>query len=122
VSKDSKPTRKPAEIESDIVDTRERLVGTIGEIQDRVSPANVADRGKDKVKAFYVDDNGVRWQNVAITAGAVVGTVVALRLVSTTVRWVVAAPPPQQIPTDVVFLPVPREQAGALAALAATVA
>jgi hypothetical protein len=122
VSKDSKPARKPAEIEGDIVDTRQRLVGTISEIQDRVSPANVANRSVDKVKAFYVDEDGVRWKNVAVTAGGVVGGIVALRLVSMTVRWVAAAPPPQQVPTDVVFLPVPREQAGSLAAMAATVA
>jgi hypothetical protein len=115
----SAPARKPADIESDIVDTRERLVGTITELEDRVNPAKVANRSANQVKAFYVGDDGVRWKNVAITAGAVVGGIVALRLVSSTVRWVVAAPPPQQVPTDVVFLPVPRAQAGSLANLLA---
>ena len=78
----SAPVRKPAEIESDIVETRERLVGTITELEDRVNPSKVANRGANKVKAFYVGDCGVRWRNVAITAGAVVGGVVAIRVVS----------------------------------------
>jgi len=115
----SAPVRKPAEIESDIVDTRERLVGTITELEDRVNPSKVANRSANKVKAFYVGDGGVRWKNVAITAGAVVGGVVAIRVVSSTVRWAFAAPPAQVVPTDVVFLPVPRAQAGSLANLLA---
>ena len=113
------PARKPAQIESDIVDTRERLVGTITELEDRVNPSKVANRSANKVKSFYVGDDGVRWKSVAMTAGAVVGGVLALRVVSTTVRWAFAAPPPQQVPTDVVFLPVPRAQAGSLANLLA---
>ncbi len=112
------PARKPAEIEADIVGTRQRLVGTLTELEDRVNPSKVATRGVSQVRDFYVDENGVRWQNVAITAGAVVGTVVALRIVTSTVRWVWAAPKPQEVPTDIVFLPVPRSQAGPLADLA----
>lgn len=115
----SAPVRKPAEIEADLDATRQRLVGTITELEDRVNPSKVAKRGTSKVKDFYVGSDGVRWKNVALTAGAIVGGLVAIRVVSTTVRWAVAAPPAQQVPTDVVFLPVPRAQAGALATLAA---
>ena len=75
----------------------------------------MAKRGTNKVKDFYVGSDGVRWKNVALTAGAVVGGLVAIRITSRTVRWAVAAPPAQQVPTDIVFLPVPRAQAGALA-------
>ncbi len=117
----SAPVRKPAEIEADLDATRQRLVGTITELEDRVNPSKVAKRGTNRVKDFYVGSDGVRWKNVALTAGAVVGGLVAIRLASSTVRWAVAAPPAQQVPTDVVFLPVPRAQAGALASLAAAV-
>lgn len=115
----SAPVRKPAEIEADLVATRERLVGTITELEDRVNPAKVAKRGSNKLKDFYVGPDGVRWKNVALTAGVVVGGLVAVRMASSTVRWAIAAPPAQQVPADIVFLPVPRAQAGALTALAA---
>lgn len=117
----SAPVRTPSQIEGDIVDTRERLVGTITDLEDRVNPAKVADRGKNKVVAFYMDDTGVRWKNVAITAGAVIGGLVTVRVVSKSVRWALAAPPAQVVPTDIVFLPVPRDQVGPLAELAAVI-
>ena len=117
----SAPARKPAEIEAELDATRERLVGTLTDLEDRVNPAKVAKRGSNKVKDFYVGSDGLRWKNIALTAGAVVGGLVAIRITSRTVRWAIAAPPAQQVPTDIVFLPVPRAQAGALAGLAAAV-
>jgi hypothetical protein len=117
----SAPARKPADIEADLDATRERLVGTITQLEDRVNPTKVAKRSSNKVKDFYVGSDGVRWKNVALTAGAVIGGLVAIRITSKTVRWAVAAPPAQQVPTDIVFLPVPRAQAGALASLAAAI-
>jgi hypothetical protein len=113
--------RTPAQIEADLDATRERLVGTITELEDRVNPTKVAKRSSNKLRDFYVGPDGVRWKNVALTAGAVVGGLVAVRVTSRTIRWALAAPPAQQIPTDVVFLPVPRAQAGALAGLAAAI-
>ena len=83
----SAPARKPAEIEADLDATRQRLVGTITELEDRVNPGKVARRGTNKVKDFYVGADGVRWKNVALTAGAIVGGLVAIRVASTTVRW-----------------------------------
>ena len=117
----SAPARKPAEIEADLDATRERLVGTLTDLEDRVNPTKVAKRSTNKLKDFYVGSDGVRWKNVALTAGAVVGGLIAVRITSKTVRWAIAAPPAQQVPTDVVFLPVPRAQAGALAGLAAAI-
>ncbi len=117
----SAPVRKPAEIEADLDATRERLVGTLTDLEDRVNPTKVAKRGTNKLKDFYVGSDGVRWKNVALTAGAVVGGLIAVRITSKTVRWAIAAPPAQQVPTDIVFLPVPRAQAGALAGLAAVI-
>ena len=115
----SAPARKPADIEADLDATRERLVGTLTDLEDRVNPAKVAKRGSNKVKDFYVGPDGLNWKNIALTAGAVVGGLVAIRVTSRTVRWAIAAPPAQQVPTDVVFLPVPRAQAGARASLTA---
>jgi hypothetical protein len=117
----SAPVRKPAEIEADLDATRERLVGTLTDLEDRVNPTKVAKRSTNKLKDFYVGPDGVRWKNVALTAGAVVGGLIAVRVTSKTVRWAIAAPPAQQVPTDIVFLPVPRAQAGALAGLAAAI-
>ena len=113
----SQPLRPPAEIEADLVATRERLVGTIAELEDRVKPANVADRTKRKVQAFYTDDaNNVRWDRVAMTAGAVVAGLVGLRVVSESVRWAFAVPSGRAVAADVVYLPVPKERAGAITA------
>jgi Protein of unknown function (DUF3618) len=111
----SKPIRPPAEIEADLVATRERLVGTIAELEDRVKPANVAERGKRKVQAFYTDDaNNVRWDRVAMTAGAVVAGAIGLRLVSKSVRWAFAVPSTRTVAADVVYLPVPKDRVAAV--------
>lgn len=107
-----KPTRPPAEIEAELVATRERLVSNIAQIEDYVKPANVADRGKRKVQAFFTDDaNNVRWDRVAMTAGVVVGGLVALRLTTKGLRWALGGGQ-----GDVLYLPVPRSQAAAIAA------
>jgi hypothetical protein len=108
-------TRPPAEIEADLVATRERLVGTIAELEEYVNPKNVADRGKRKLQAFYTDDaNNLRWDRVAMTAGAVVGGLIALRFTSKTVRWALGAD--RRESAEVVYLPVPRSQLGTLTA------
>lgn len=112
------PVRTPADIEADITATRDRLVGTIAEIEDRVKPANVAARGRRKVEAFYVGDSGVRWERVAMTAGAVVAGLVGLRMVSSTVRWALAMPKEKPVQVDVVYLPVPKSQVASLVDLA----
>ncbi len=122
-TKPAKPvTRPPAQIEADLVATRERLVGTIAELEDRVKPANVVNRGKSKVVAFYKDDAGVRWDHVAMTAGAVVVGLVGMRIASSTVRWALAAPKEKVVEADVVYLPIPKSQVASLASLPALTA
>jgi hypothetical protein len=112
------PIRPPAEIEADLVATRERLVGTIAELEDRVKPANVVNRGKSKVQAFYTDDrNNVRWDRVAMTAGGVIAGLIGVRMVSRTVRWALAVPKDKPVDADVVYLPIPKSQVGTLAGL-----
>ncbi|MCU0300850.1 MAG: DUF3618 domain-containing protein [Candidatus Nanopelagicales bacterium] len=109
------PTRPPAEIEAEIVATRERLVGTIAELEDYVHPKNVADRGKRKLQAVYTDDgNNVRWDRVAMTAGAVVGGLIALRFTTKTLRWALGAD--RRRDAEIVYLPVARSQVGSLTA------
>ena len=87
--------RSPDQIEADIEQTRERLAGTVNEIADRVSPANVvrrktegirtfADRAVTTAKAQVVDPRGaVRTERVVAlgaTAIAAVGLLVWRRL------------------------------------------
>lgn len=111
------PVRTPQEIEADLVATRERLVGTIAELEDRVKPANLIQSGRNKVQAFYTDDNGVQWKRVAMTVGAVGGALIGMRMLSSTVRWALAVPKDKPVDAEVVYLPVPRTQVGSLAAL-----
>ncbi|MGB7981878.1 MAG: DUF3618 domain-containing protein [Candidatus Nanopelagicales bacterium] len=108
------PARTPAEIEADIDTTRQRLVGTMTEIEDRVNPAKVAGRSKNKIQDFYVSPDGPRWNHVAMTAGAVVVGLVGLRVTSRSIRWALSTPA-SKLP-DLVYIPVPREQAGSFAA------
>ena len=109
------PARTPAQIEADIDATRDRLVGTISQIEERVKPATVADKGKRKLTDAYTNENGVRWDRVAITAGAVVGGIIAVRMASLTVRWMFAVPSPKRVNPEVVFIPIPRNQIGSAA-------
>ena len=63
--------RSPKDIERDIETTRARLAGTIDEIGERVKPANVVERVKDKALAQVVDGGGaVRTERVAALGGA----------------------------------------------------
>jgi hypothetical protein len=90
-------SRTPAAIEAEIVITRERLVGTIAELEERVKPSNLAARGKRRVHDFYTDDRGaVRWERIAMTAGAAAGALVT--------------------PRGVVYVPVPKDQLGVIQA------
>lgn len=110
-------SRTPAAIEAEMAVTRERLVGTIAQIEERVKPANVAARSKRKIHAFYTDDAGeVRWDRVAMTAGATVGGLLTLRITSRTLRWAFAVPTRVKLPRGTVYVPVPRDQLGVIQA------
>jgi hypothetical protein len=88
-------SRSPEQIESDIAETRTQLAGTIDEIADKVSPANVKRRAVDRVKAEIdrikarvgeqlTDDHGnIDVKKVAPLAAAAAGLVLlsALRKV-----------------------------------------
>lgn len=79
-AKSSPPdTRTPAQIEADLVATRQRLAGRIDDLQEYVAPRNVARRGLAKIKGVYVDEyGGIRPERVAVTV-AVVAVLVGLR-------------------------------------------
>jgi hypothetical protein len=65
--------RNPDQLERDIEATRARLAGTIDEINDRLKPANVAERAKARARAQVVDSSGqVRMERVGPAAAAVV--------------------------------------------------
>lgn len=113
------PVRTSAQIEADLNQTRTRLVDTVGQLEDRLSPRNIVDRqvsnAKAKAKAFYLNDQGnVRPERVAMTAGAVVAGVVGIRLTSKFVRWMFAMPTPMLPPDNVVYVPVSRDQLAAV--------
>lgn len=79
-AKPAPDTRTPAQIEAQMVVTRQRLAERIDEVSAYVAPKAVAGRQVQKVKAFYVDEyGGIRPERVLVTA-AVVAAVVGLRL------------------------------------------
>ncbi len=74
------PARPPQEIQADIAAARENLADTIDAITERMQPANIAERAKDRVVAFYhKDDGSVDMVKAGVTAGVVV--IVALYLI-----------------------------------------
>lgn len=76
------PAPTAAEIEADIAAARERLTSTLVQLEDAVTPASFARRAKTGVKNVYVDEfGGIKVKNVAITAGAVVGVIVLIKII-----------------------------------------
>lgn len=74
------PARPPREIEADIAATRETLADAIDAITERMQPANIASRAKDRVIALYKrDDGSVDPVRTGATAGVVL--IVALYLI-----------------------------------------
>lgn len=76
-SRNGDRARTPAEIESDIEATRQRMAGTVDAIAEKVSPKNVARRGAESAKSQVVDAQGqpraVRLVALAAGVAAVVG-------------------------------------------------
>ena len=108
------PERTPDQIESDLTGTRDRLVDTIAQLEDRLNPQKLINRQRQRVVDFYVSDAGPRWDHVAMTVAAVGAGLIGIRLATRAVHWAMAAPPPPPLPEGVVFIPVPREQLAAL--------
>lgn len=72
--------RTLGQIETDLGETRERLVQTLGELQTALKPGNIAKRQARKVRDFYIDDEGeVRVDRVAGTAAVLVSLVAVRR-------------------------------------------
>jgi len=69
--------RPPQEIEADIAATRETLADAIDAITERMQPANIATRAKDRVIAFYKKDDG---SVDPVKAGATAGVVLIVAL------------------------------------------
>ena len=74
---DSPPVpRTMDEIEAELDATRERLAGRIDDLQEYVSPRNVAQLNLDKVNGVYVDEyGGIKPDRVLVAVGAVVAVV-----------------------------------------------
>lgn len=67
-------------LESDVELTRQRLAATIDELAYRTSPKTIAKREVNQFKAYFVDANGPRTDNIAKVAVGVVGVLVAFKL------------------------------------------
>ncbi len=85
-SKPPAPQRSIAEIEAEIVTTRENLVQNVEQLQVAVKetfdPKRIVTVQVTKVRSFYIDEyGGVRPERVVVTVGVVVSVVVARRLV-----------------------------------------
>ena len=66
------PQRSLDAIEADIDATRARLAGRLDELQDYVSPRNIADRQMQKVKGVFVDQyGGIKPDRVLVAVGVV---------------------------------------------------
>ncbi len=64
------------EIESDLDATRARLAGRLGDLQDYISPKNVAQRQMVKIKGVFVDEyGGIKPDRVLVAAGIVVAII-----------------------------------------------
>lgn len=64
------------QIAAEISQTRERILATVASIQEYAKPENVASRGLEKVKSFFVTSEGkARPERIAMAAAAVIGLV-----------------------------------------------
>lgn len=84
--KPAAPQRSVAEIEAEIVATRESLVHNVEQLQVAVKetfdPKRIVTVQVTKVRSFYIDEyGGVRPERVVVTVGVVVSVVVVRRLV-----------------------------------------
>jgi Protein of unknown function (DUF3618) len=76
----AKPSRSPEEVAAEMAEARQRLVGQVGAIKDKVNPVNITQRRLASVRRIWVSDEGdVNIRNVAITVG-VVALLVAYRI------------------------------------------
>ncbi len=64
------------QIANEISQTRDRILATVASLQEYAKPENVAGRGIDKAKSFFITPEGkVRPERIAIATAAVIGLV-----------------------------------------------
>lgn len=89
----SKPVRSADQIAADFDAKRERLAGTVAELETRLNPSTIVEQKVAQAKAYFVTEDGqVRWDHVGIVAGGVVAAAIGIRMTSKTVRWLLAVP------------------------------
>ncbi len=67
-------------LESEVEITRARLAATIDQLAYRTSPKTIAKREANQVKAYFVDANGPRTDNILKVAGGVVGAIIVFKV------------------------------------------
>ncbi|MGO4258470.1 DUF3618 domain-containing protein [Marmoricola sp. RAF53] len=67
-------------LENDVEITRARLASTIDQLAYRTSPKTIAKREANQFKAYFVDENGPRTENIVKVVGGVVAVIVAAKL------------------------------------------
>ena len=110
----SEQKRSADQIEADMAKKRERLAGTIGQLEVKLAPATMTERGKAAVRGYYMGESGPRWDKVAITVGAVGATIIGIRTLSRSVRWLLGEQRPVKIPSGVVYVPVASDAVGSV--------
>ncbi|MCW2785805.1 MAG: hypothetical protein JWP74_2322 [Marmoricola sp.] len=78
--------RNLSSIESEIEDARTRLASTIDQLAYRTSPKTIAKREVGQFKAFFVNANGPRVDNIAKVAAGVAGTIAVFALIRKIVK------------------------------------
>lgn len=74
--------QSPDALVDDIEKTRDQLAETIDALVDRASPANIASRQMNRVKAqFVAEDGSPKTDQIGKAAGAVLGFLVVVALI-----------------------------------------
>lgn len=71
--------RKPEDIVKDIDATRSRLVATLDELAARMAPEQLLRRQFERVRGFYVDEQGAVRQDRALQTGGIAFGLLLLR-------------------------------------------
>ncbi len=70
---------KQDQIEAEIIAARERLAKNLSELEYAMSPAGIAERGKDFAKKVFTHPDGeLRFERII---GSVVGALVSLKII-----------------------------------------
>ncbi len=114
---DEAPERTMDQIEADLTATRERLMSTVTELRQRTDPKKLKAEAERTLRETYYSDSGLRVERVVATAAVFGAGMVAMGVLSRTVRavgWVLSLRHRAGDPLDVVYVPVPRAQLEAL--------